>query len=100
MPEEQQPNAYLDDWVQFRYFFVRKLMLAKYSYAFIAAPGGYGTLDELFEVAVLIQTGKMTDFPIVLFGVELLAPARRLLARAPGTQAAPSTRPTSTGSSH
>ena len=70
LPEEQQPNAYLDDWVQFRYFFVRKLMLAKYSYAFIAVPGGYGTLDELFEVAVLIQTGKMIDFPIVLLGVE------------------------------
>lgn len=74
LPVEQQPNAYLDDWVQFRYFFVRKLMLAKYSYAFIAVPGGYGTLDELFEVAVLIQTGKMTDFPIVLLGVDYWRP--------------------------
>ncbi len=70
LPVEQRPNPYLDDWVQFRHFFVRKLMLAKYSYAFVAAPGGYGTLDELFEVAVLIQTGKMTDFPIVLLGVD------------------------------
>jgi uncharacterized protein (TIGR00730 family) len=70
LPAEQKPNPYLDDWVQFRYFFVRKLMLAKYSYAFIAVPGGYGTLDELFEVAVLIQTGKMTDYPIVLLGVD------------------------------
>ncbi|HEX4458850.1 MAG TPA: TIGR00730 family Rossman fold protein [Polyangia bacterium] len=70
LPVEQQPNPYLDDWVQFRYFFVRKLMLAKYSYAFIATPGGYGTLDELFEVLVLIQTGKMTDFPVVLLGVD------------------------------
>lgn len=70
LPVEQRPNPYLDDWVQFRHFFVRKLMLAKYSYAFVAAPGGLGTLDELFEVAVLIQTGKMTDFPIVLLGVE------------------------------
>ncbi len=70
LPAEQRPNVYLDDWVQFRYFFVRKLMLAKYSYAFIAVPGGFGTLDELFEVAVLIQTGKMIDFPIVLLGVD------------------------------
>lgn len=68
LPAEQAPNAYLDRWVEFRYFFVRKLMLAKYSYAFIALPGGFGTLDEVFEVATLIQTGKMKDFPIVLMG--------------------------------
>jgi len=68
LPEEQAPNAYLDKFVECRYFFVRKMLLAKYSYAFIAAPGGYGTLDELFEVAVLIQTGKMQDFPVVLLG--------------------------------
>jgi uncharacterized protein (TIGR00730 family) len=74
LPEEQQPNRYLDDWVEFRHFFVRKLMLAKYSYAFVAVPGGYGTLDELFEIAVLIQTGKMTDFPIVLLGVDYWRP--------------------------
>ncbi|HEX6836858.1 MAG TPA: TIGR00730 family Rossman fold protein [Polyangia bacterium] len=74
LPEEQQPNPFLDDWIQFRHFFVRKLMLAKYSYAFVAAPGGYGTLDELFEVAVLIQCGKMTDFPIVLLGVDYWRP--------------------------
>ncbi len=74
LPEEQQPNPYLDDWVLFRHFFVRKLMLAKYSYAFVAAPGGFGTLDELFEIAVLIQTGKMTDFPIVLLGVDYWRP--------------------------
>ena len=49
-------------------------MLAKYSYAFVAVPGGYGTLDELFEIAVLIQTGKMTDFPIVLLGVDYWRP--------------------------
>lgn len=70
LPVEQEPNDYLDDWVTFRHFFVRKLMLAKYSYAFVAVPGGYGTLDELFEVAVLIQTRKMSDFPIVLLGVD------------------------------
>lgn len=66
LPMEQRPNPYLDRWVDFRYFFVRKLMLAKYSYAFVALPGGYGTLDELFEVATLVQTGKMKRFPIVL----------------------------------
>ena len=86
LPVEQQPNPYLDDWVTFRHFFVRKLMLAKYSYAFIAVPGGFGTLDELFEVAVLIQTGKMTDFPIVLLGVDywrpLVAYLRERLLRA------------------
>ena len=74
LPEEQKPNPYLDQWVPFRHFFVRKLMLAKYSYAFVAAPGGYGTLDELFEIAVLIQTRKMTDFPIVLLGVDYWRP--------------------------
>lgn len=74
LPVEQQPNAYLDDWVTFRHFFVRKLMLAKYSYAFVATPGGYGTLDELFEIAVLIQTGKMRDFPVVLLGADYWRP--------------------------
>jgi uncharacterized protein (TIGR00730 family) len=68
LPAEQKPNAYLDRWVEFRYFFVRKLMLEKYSYAFIAMPGGIGTLDEIFETAVLVQTGKMRDFPMVLMG--------------------------------
>jgi uncharacterized protein (TIGR00730 family) len=69
LPVEQKPNRYLDRFVQCRYFFVRKLLLAKYSYAFIAAPGGYGTLDELTEILVLIQTGKMKSFPVVLLGV-------------------------------
>ena len=68
LPAEQQPNAYLDRFVECRYFFVRKLLLAKYSYAFIAAPGGYGTIDELTEVLVLIQTGKMKSFPVVMLG--------------------------------
>jgi hypothetical protein len=66
LPSEQKPNAYLDRWVEFPYFFVRKLMLLKYSYAFIAMPGGIGTLDEIFETAVQIQTGKMKNFPLVL----------------------------------
>ena len=74
LPKEQKPNDYLDRWVQFRYFFVRKLMLAKYSYAFVAMPGGFGTLDELFEIATLIQTGKVKDFPIFLMGHEYWEP--------------------------
>ena len=73
LPKEQAPNPYLDRFMECRYFFVRKMLFAKYSYAFIAAPGGYGTLDELFEVAVLIQTGKMKRFPIVLLGKEFWA---------------------------
>jgi uncharacterized protein (TIGR00730 family) len=68
LPEEQKPNAYLDTWVTFRHFYVRKLMLVKYSYAFIALPGGFGTLDEIFETATLIQTRKIKDFPVVLVG--------------------------------
>jgi len=74
LPVEQKPNPYLDRWVETRSFFVRKVVLAKYSYAFVAAPGGLGTLDELFEVAVLVQTGKMRDFPLVLLGVEYWKP--------------------------
>src|SRR5256885_9838988 len=66
LPQEQKPNAYLDRWVTFRHFFVRKLMLVKYSYAFIALPGGFGTLDEIFETAVLIQTHKIQQFPLAL----------------------------------
>jgi len=68
LPAEQKPNPYLDRWIEFPYFFVRKLMLLKYSYAFIAMPGGIGTLDEIFETAVQIQTGKMKGFPLVLLG--------------------------------
>lgn len=70
LPKEQQPNSYLDKWVEFDYFFVRKTLLSKYSYAFVVMPGGYGTLDEFFEALVLIQTGKFRKFPIVLMGVE------------------------------
>lgn len=74
LPMEQDPNPYLDTFVEFRYFFTRKLMLAKYSYAFIAMPGGFGTFDELFEIATLVQTGKMKEFPIVLAGTEYWQP--------------------------
>ncbi len=79
LPKEQRPNPFLDAWIEFRYFMVRKFMLAKYSYGFIAMPGGYGTLDELFEVLTLIQTGKMRGFPVVLVGKAFWAPLRRLL---------------------
>ena len=74
LPQEQQPNPYLDKWVDFRYFFVRKVMLVKYSYGFVATPGSFGTLDELFEVATLIQTGKIKGFPVVLLGAEYWTP--------------------------
>jgi uncharacterized protein (TIGR00730 family) len=66
LPAEQKPNQYLDRWITFHHFFVRKVMLVKYSYAFIALPGGFGTLDEIFETATLVQTGKIKEFPIVL----------------------------------
>jgi uncharacterized protein (TIGR00730 family) len=71
---EQEPNPYLDRWITFRHFFVRKLMLVKYSYAFIALPGGFGTLDEIFETATLIQTGKIRDFPLILVGRDFWRP--------------------------
>ena len=70
LPHEQEPNPYLDRWVEFRYFFVRKVMLVKYSYAFVVMPGGFGTTDELFESLTLIQTRKILDFPVVLMGRE------------------------------
>lgn len=74
LPREQEPNPYLDTFVEFKYFFVRKLMLAKYSYAFVALPGGFGTMDELFEIATLVQTGKVEEFPIVLAGTDYWKP--------------------------
>jgi len=74
LPKEQTPNPYLDRWVTFRHFYVRKVMLVKYSYAFIALPGGFGTLDEITETATLIQTGKIRNFPLVLMGVEFWKP--------------------------
>jgi hypothetical protein len=79
LPREQRPNPYLDQMVEFHYFFVRKLMLIKYSYAFVALPGGFGTLDEIFETVVLIQTGKMKQFPVILLGVEFWSPLMALL---------------------
>jgi len=70
LPQEQRHNDYLDLWVDFKYFFVRKLMLMKYSYGFIILPGGFGTMDEFFETVTLIQTGKIAGFPLVVMGSE------------------------------
>ncbi|MCP9767521.1 TIGR00730 family Rossman fold protein [Lacihabitans sp. LS3-19] len=67
LPFEQKPNPYLDKWMDFEYFFVRKTLLIKYSYAFVICPGGFGTLDEFFEAITLIQTGKIEKFPVVIF---------------------------------
>jgi uncharacterized protein (TIGR00730 family) len=86
LPMEQKPNPYLDKFVEFKYFFVRKVMLVKYSYAFVVMPGGFGTLDELFEALTLIQTKKIESFPVVLMGKEFWEPMMafirdRLIAR-------------------
>lgn len=74
LPFEEEPNPHLDLWLEFRYFFLRKVMLVKYSVGFIVLPGGFGTLDEIFETATLVQTGKIKDFPIVLMGTDFWEP--------------------------
>ena len=73
LPFEQGANPYVDTVVNFRYFFVRKTMFIKYSAAFVIFPGGFGTLDELFEALTLIQTGKISQFPVILFGTHYWA---------------------------
>src|SRR4029077_3584061 len=70
LPHEQTINGYVDLGVEFKYFFARKVMFVKYADAFVILPGGLGTLDELFEALVLIQTGKIRHFPVVLLGTE------------------------------
>lgn len=70
MPVEQKPNKYVDTPLDFRYFFVRKVMFVKYAKAFVIMPGGYGTLDEFYEAINLIQTKKIPRFPVILFGRE------------------------------
>lgn len=70
LPVEQMPNKYLDKWVFMKHFFLRKVLLVKYSFAFVVMPGGYGTMDEYFEALTLIQTRKIDNFPIIIFGKE------------------------------
>jgi uncharacterized protein (TIGR00730 family) len=79
LPREQVPNPYVDRFVTFRHFYVRKVMLVKYSYAFVALPGGFGTFDEIFEALTLIQTGKIKDFPVILMGRTYWEPLIELL---------------------
>jgi len=74
LPQEQKPNPYLDRTLHFDYFFVRKVMLVKYSSGFVFMPGGFGTLDEMFETLTLVQTGKMDSFPCVAMGQEYWKP--------------------------
>ena len=70
LPHEQSPNPYMDKWVNIKFFFVRKTLLSKYSYAFVVMPGGFGTLDEFFEAITLIQTKMVSDFPVVIMDKE------------------------------
>ncbi|HMN96981.1 MAG TPA: TIGR00730 family Rossman fold protein [Phycisphaerales bacterium] len=81
LPMEQTPNPYLDRFVDFRYFFVRKVMLVKYSVAFVTMPGGFGTLDEIFETLTLMQTGKIQSFPIVVMGRAYWEPMTEFFTR-------------------
>jgi len=74
LPKEQHANPYVDKVVTFHYFFVRKVMLIKYSQAFVIFPGGFGTLDEAYEAATLVQTGKIFNFPLIFFGVDYWQP--------------------------
>ncbi len=78
LPFEQGSNAYLTRSLNFKFFFVRKTMFVKYATAFIVFPGGYGTLDEMFEALTLIQTGKVKHFPVILFGNGVLGRAGRV----------------------
>ena len=80
LPHEQNPNPYLDRYVTMEHFFVRKVLLRKYSYAFVIMPGGFGTMDEFFEVLTLVQTGKIQDFPLIVMGREYYADLQDLLS--------------------
>lgn len=81
LPNEQTRNAYVDREVSFRHFFARKVMLVRYSQAFLLMPGGFGTLDEVFETATLIETGKMPGFPLVLMGTDFWQPITRFVTK-------------------
>ncbi len=80
LPKEQQPNPYLDLWTEFEHFYVRKVMLVKYSRAFVVLPGGFGTFDEVFETLTLIQTGMISRFPIVAIGTDYWAQLMSMVA--------------------
>ncbi len=79
LPFEQKHNPWLDRWVTIKYFFVRKVLLVKYSYGFVIMPGGFGTLDEMFEALTLIQTRKLKNFPVVVMGTEFWSEMRGLV---------------------
>ncbi len=79
LPIEQSENPYLDKFVTIRYFFVRKVLLVKYSYAFVIMPGGLGTMDEFFETLTLVQTKKISGFPIVIMGTKFYKPLQEFL---------------------
>lgn len=79
LPYEQNPNPYLDFFMEFDHFFIRKVMLLRYSHAFIVFPGGFGTLDEVFETITLVQTKKVSDFPIIMMGTEFWAPLKEFI---------------------
>ncbi len=79
LPFEQKPNIYMNKSITFEHFFVRKVLLTKYSYAFIIMPGGFGTMDEFFETLTLVQTKSISQFPIVLFGKEYFQPLMEMI---------------------
>ncbi len=79
LPHEQAENPYVDKFVTIKYFFVRKVLLVKYSYAFVILPGGFGTMDEFFETLTLVQTKKIHNFPIVVMGMDYYEPLRNYI---------------------
>lgn len=81
LPFEQKENPYMQKWVKIKYFFVRKVLLVKYSYAFVIMPGGVGTMDEFFETLTLIQTGVIHNFPLVVIGKEYYTPMISMLQK-------------------
>ncbi len=81
LPHEQAANPYMDRFMEFDHFFVRKVMLVKYSCAFVVMPGGFGTLDEVFETITLMQTDKIYDFPVILMGSEYWGPLTDFLQK-------------------
>ena len=81
LPAEQVVNPYMHKWIVFDYFFVRKVLMLKYSYAFVVMPGGFGTLDELFETITLIQTAILHDFPVVVMGTDFYKDIQEMIVK-------------------